>query len=454
MDLEKLEETLDNKLKLRNVPIGNIFDKNNKIEVVNEGYDKNPGNLYIRNSTRCFIEDYSNNRYIDTSLGAGTHILGHGFIGEVIGDQLKNGTLFTVPSAYPYEVATVINKMVGHLTHFVFCNSGAEATMRAVRIARAFTKKNKIALFSGGWHGGNDMLMFDDDPASPCEHPSAMFKSAGTPEELLGTVILLPYNSPEALNIIKNHAHELAMVIVEPSQGSNPRADMAGFLTELREVTAKNDVLLCFDEIITGFRVQAGGCQEHYNIKADLVTYGKTVGGGLPVGVVGGGEAVMGVVKGTDNQKPAFMGGTFSANPMVMCAARAVLNRLNDQKEVVYPELNENGQRIRDVVNQFCISSGIPVRMMGIGSMSRIYFTDREIKSRRDRDRYELNQYIQNVFFKFLLLERDVFVNKNRIMFLSTTHTREVVDHIANAIVDALDFFRAGGCFSGTHFNG
>ena len=444
MDLTKLEASLDDKLKSRNVAMGAVFEKNNEVEVANEEYDKSLSNFYIKHSHQYFIEDYSGNKYIDTSLGAGTHIFGHGFINEVIGDQLKNGTLFTVPCAYPYEVAGAINRMVPHLTHFVFCNSGSEATMRAARIARAYSKKRKIALFSGGWHGAIDVLLFEDDTASPQEHPRATFKSLGMLEELRDTVILLPYNSPAAFDIIKASARELAMVIIEPSQGSNPRADMSQFLTELRDITIQNDVLLCFDEVITGFRIKAGGCQEYYNIEADIVTYGKTVGGGLPIGVVAGKPAVMAAVKGSGpKQQPVFMGGTFSANPLVMHVARAVLNRLNEQKETVYRELNENGENLRDLVNRFCIDNDIPVRMTGIGSMSRILFTDKAVGSRRDRDNFELDPFVQAVFFKYLLLEYGIFVNKNRIMFLSTAHNRQTVNLIGSGINDALKFFRA-----------
>ena len=127
MNLDNLETYLNDKLVSRNAPLIDIFNKNSGTEVFNEGYEKSINNFYISKSSRHFIEDYSGNKYIDTSLGTGTHILGHGFIAEAIGDQLKNGSLFTIPSTYPYEIATVINELVGKQTHFVFCNSGAEA---------------------------------------------------------------------------------------------------------------------------------------------------------------------------------------------------------------------------------------------------------------------------------------------------------------------------------------
>ncbi|MBI5921875.1 MAG: aminotransferase class III-fold pyridoxal phosphate-dependent enzyme [Betaproteobacteria bacterium] len=423
--------------------MGAVFGRNAAIEVVNEGYPKQLTSLFLRSSQGAFVEDYGGNKYIDTSLGVGTHIFGHGFIDEVIGNRLKSGTLFAAPSALPYDVAGAMHAILPHLDRYIFCNSGAEATMRATRIARAFSRKPKIALFGGGWHGGSDVLLFEENPASPHDQPQAMFKSAGIPDELLDSVILLPYNSPAAFGIIKAHAHELALVIIEPSQGSNPRADVAGFLTELREVTERNGVLLCFDEIITGFRIAAGGCQEFYGIEADLATYGKIIGGGLPVGVVASRAGILDevTVRAQDAQK-VFLGGTFSANPLVMHVAKAVLDRLSECRETIYPDLNRRGQDLRDRVSHYCIDHAIPVRMMGIGSMNRVLFTDREVKSRRDRDHYELGKQVQDVFYKYLLLEHGIFVNKNRVMFLSTLHDDAIVETLASAINASLEFFQ------------
>jgi len=442
VNLAGLEASLDEELRSRNTPLQAVFELASAIEVANEGYAKRLTSLFIRSSQGAFVEDYSGNRYLDTSLGMGTHIFGHGFIDEVIGGQMKTGTLLGAPSAMPYEVAGAIHEIIPHFNRFVFCNSGAEATMRAVRIARALRHKPKIALFSGGWHGGSDVLLFEDNPASPQDHPQAMFKSAGVPEELRDTVILLPYNSSVAFDIIKSHVHELALVIIEPSQGSNPRADMAGFLSELREVTERNGVLLCFDEIVTGFRIAAGGCQEFYRIKADMATYGKTIGGGLPVGVVATrAEILDDVTVNARGVQQVFLGGTFSANPLVMHVAKAVLGRLSQRREAIYSDLNRRGQELRDKVNQFCIEHAIPARMMGIGSINRILFTAKKVKSRRDRDNCESEKQVQNAFFKYLLLEHGIFVNKNRVLFLSTLHDDEVIRTLAQSLNFSLDFF-------------
>lgn len=313
--------------------------------------------------------------------------------------------------------------------------------MRATRIARAYTNREKVAMFSGGWHGGNDMLLFEEDYMGDENRPALMFKSAGVPQKVMDMTLMLPYNSDAAFDLIERHKEKLAMVIIEPSQGSNPRDDVGEFLCELRRVTAKHNILLCFDEIVTGFRIALGGCQEYYGVEADIATYGKTLGGGLSVGLVAGRNNIMKVIQGDEQKKPVFMGGTFSANPLVMCVAKTVLQYLTESETTIYPYLNNNGRYIRDTVNEFCISNQIPVRMTGIGSMSRLIFTDKAIRSRRERDRYEIDDTLQKLFYSYLRFEKGVHISSNRILFLSTAHKKEHIERIIESITGSLKYF-------------
>jgi len=184
-----------------------------------------------------------------------------------------------------------------------------------------------------------------------------------------------------------------------------------------------------------------GGCQEYYGVEADIATYGKTLGGGLPIGLVAGRKNVMEVVKDQGDGRLVFMGGTFSANPLVMCVAKAVLGHLTENKDTIYKELNENGKFLRQVVNEFCIAHRVPVRMIGIGSMSRIIFTNKEIKSRRDRDKYESDTSLQELFYLHVLLEKGIYISGNRIIFLSAAHKKEHVERIIYSIIESLDYF-------------
>lgn len=405
--------------------------------VLNEGYSMS--NLLIEKAYGCYLEDINCNKYIDTTLGNGTHILGHSpqVIKESIKNQLNRGILYTTYNQDTYEVAELIKKCVPSVVESViFCNTGSEATMRAARISRAYTNKNKIAVFSGAWHGGNELFMFDHDYLS--DEYTSEHKSAGVPDDFKKNVIVLPYNDAAAFDLIRQNKNELAMVIIEPSQGSNPRDDMFEFLNQLRKVTKENKIILCFDEIITGFKVAIGGCIEYYDIQPDLVTYGKTVGGGLPIGIIAGNARVMGVVQGNKNNLPVFMGGTFSANPLVMSTTKALLKYLIMNKNKIYSDLNSKGNYIKDYINQYCKKNSISMRMIGIGSILRLVFTDYPILSRRDRDLHESDISLQDAFYSHLLVHSSVFVNKNRIIFLSTKHTEEVIDKLLTSIIESI----------------
>ena len=423
----------------RNKPLGKYFNRTD-LALFNEGLGKHK--LHVLKAQGCFIEDPSGHKYIDTGLGAGTHILGYApaVVAKAMAKQVKEGTLFIAPNEYMYEVGGMLKSILKHFYGFVFCNSGAEATMRAVRIARAFTGKKKIAFFSGGWHGGHDVMLFEDNyqGADGC---TPEFKSAGVPEEFRDMIVMLPYNDPKAFEMIEKHKDDLAMVIIEPSQGSNPRDDVKDFLNQLRAVTAKNNILLCFDEIISGFRVALGGCQDYYGIKADLATYGKTVGGGMPIGVIAGKKEVMDVIKGGQGKKSVFMGGTFSANPLTMQASRTLLKYLITHKKTIYPYLDKQGKRMRREINNFCKTKNIPVRMIGIASMSRLIFTDYPINSRRDRDQHEADYTFQEKFYTYLLLNGGVHVSGNRTLFLSTAHKESHVKKIIQAFQETLIHF-------------
>ena len=405
--------------------------------VLNEGYS-NP-RLVVKKAYGCYLEDVNNNKFIDTSVGNGTHILGHSspIVNDAIKNQISKGTLFTVSNDLACDVSELISLAYPTLESVVFCNSGSEATMRAARIARAYSGKDKVAIFSGAWHGGNELFMYDHDYNS--SDYRATCKSSGVPGDFLNSVIVLPYNDDKAFEIIEYHRHDLAMVIIEPSQGSNPRDDMLDFLKNLRSVTHDNNILLCFDEIITGFRISYGGCQQYYDIEADIVTYGKTLGGGLPIGAVAGKKEIMDVAIGSDDKLPVFLGGTFSANPLVMQVTKTLLAHLYENKDVIYSYLSMEGERLKSKINQYCIDNGFDVQMIGIGSMLRFVHTSKPIRSRRERDCYENMSPSMHCFYEDVFVQKNIFINNNKILFLSMAHSREIVRQLYASFVDSID---------------
>ncbi|MDD5063427.1 MAG: aminotransferase class III-fold pyridoxal phosphate-dependent enzyme [Phycisphaerae bacterium] len=410
--------------------------------VLNEQYGLNDKKIYIKKAYGPYLEDFDDNRYIDTAMGGGTFLLGHApaFILDQVRKKIDDGTLYTMPTFIPHEFAKLVSKCISHFSSFVFCNSGSEATMRVMRIARAFTKKKKIGIFSGGWHGSHDGSLVGDNYETDKDNPGSYLLSGGIPEEFLNLVVLLPYNNDRAFEIILKHKNDLALVFIEPSQGSNPRDDVKDFLLKLRDITAENDILLGFDEIITGFRLALGGGQEYYNIKADIATYGKAVGGGFPVGIIGGREEVMNVIK----KDHIFMGGTFSANPITTFSGMMVLKHLMQNSDTIYPSMFELGNLLKTRMNDLCVRKSIPIRMQGIGSMLRLIFTDYPIKSRRDRDEYECDRGIQDLFYTEML-NRGVHVGSNRIVFLSTAHTISVVKELIDIYTNTFEYFSKKG---------
>ncbi len=418
--------------------------------ILNESYGKAPGSLYIRSASGCFIEDIDGRQYIDMALGGGTAILGHAgaCVTDRIISRIKSGAIYAVPNPIAHQYGEVLHEAMPWFSHFAFCSTGSEATMRAVRIARAFNGRRKIGLFSGGWHGSHDMVLVEEDYSGPEAEPRMVLKSAGTPEEIKDLIVFLPYNHPDAFELIRKNRSELAMIMIEPSQGSNPRDDVVQFLRDLRKVTEETDILLCFDEIITGGRLALGGAQELYGIHADLATYGKVLGGGLPIGIVGGREEVMRVIRpsAAENRTPVFLGGTFSANPLSVAAGMEVMRYLRENEAVIYPCLNENGALLKNGVNEFCEARNIPAYMTGAGSMLRLVFSSRSVRSRRERDFAEVNPEVQKEFYASLLAS-GVHVGTNRLNFLSICHDQTIIRKVLDSYTESLDKFTVAGRF-------
>ena len=325
----------------------------------------------------------------------------------------------------------------------MFCNSGSEATMFAFRAARAVTGKRVVALFDGSYHGIHDYALIRADSKSDRSTPSSIPLGAGIPDEVSKDLMLmLPYRDENAFELIRQYKNDLAMVVIEPVQSSNPRLDNKEFLHGLREVCSECDVLLMFDEVITGFRIEYGGCQEYYNIKPDVITYGKAVGGGMPIGVVAGSKQVMNSFSGAEETPAIFAGGTFNGNPLTMAGGIGALEYLRDNKETIYPYLHEQGNRLAREINEFCKMNNIPAKLMNAGSMMHLIFGGEEVDSSRDIDR---SYYKVEREFYLHLLGHNVIVPGIHLAFISYAHTPEVIDKIIDAFKSTFEDLRSDG---------
>ena len=270
-----------------------------------------PHPIYIESATGARVTDLDGNAYIDLTGGFGPLVLGHGpqCVKDAFAEQLERGWHFGIHNARQAELAELLQEAGRCVDTAMFANSGTEATMYAIRLGRAFTNKSKVALFDGSYHGVHDYALVKADSKSPRSRPTTRVLGGGVPDVIKDeTVIMLPYRDPAAFDLIREHKDDLAIVLIEPVQSSNPRLDTGDFLHGLLDVCRESNVLFLMDEVITGFRIQYGGCQEHYDLSPDLATFGKALGGGQPIGAVGGRADVMNSFTGMDGAPYIFTG--------------------------------------------------------------------------------------------------------------------------------------------------
>jgi len=341
-----------------------------------------PYPLFIERGEGCHIWDVDGTERIDMLGNYSAMILGHAHpkIVEAIRRQAAQGTGFAAANPVEVKLATLLCERVPSIDAIRFCNSGTEATMYAMRLARAFTGRPKIARMEGGYHGTHDYAEVSTHPvvaeAGPPDAPIAQPDSIGTPDWALQNIVVLPFNNANAAEaIIRREAGGLAAVILEPIIGAGGViAAKPEFLRRLREVTSELGILLIFDEVIS-FRVAPGGAQELYGVTPDLTTLGKIIGGGLPVAAFGGRADVMELLDPRREPNLA-QGGTYNGNPLGMAAGLAAMQELTPD---VYAELNRKGERVTEQLSEVFASHGVPAQVNGAGSLLAIHLTDKPV---------------------------------------------------------------------------
>ncbi len=392
-----------------------------------------PHPVYIAASDGARMTDVDGNDYIDLTMGFGPHVLGHRPkpVQQALARQLDAGWHFGIHNPLQIELAELLAGAGPCVDRVMVCNSGTEATMYAMRLARAHTAKCRVALFDGSYHGAHDYALVKADQASPRAAPAAKYLGCGVPEAIKqDTMVVLPYRDPAAFELIRRHRDELALVIVEPVQSSNPRLDAGPFLAELVEVCRANHVLVLFDEVITGFRLAYGGGQEYFDLVPDLATYGKAIGGGMPIGAVGGRAEIMALFNAEAGRRGIFSGGTFSGNPLTMTAGIAAIGHMGRHRHEIYPYLMAEGSRFADTINEFCRQRQIPAQVLAAGSMFHLRFQGGEIRSARDLN---TDNAVAEREFYLHLLGRGVIVPGIHLAFFSTAHRPADIDRVIEA---------------------
>ncbi len=392
--------------------------------------------MIVKRAHGSRIEDCSGNEYIDYLLGSGPMLLGHAHPAVVaaVRAALDDGSAYLLAGEACIELAEKMVQAVPCADKVYFQSTGTEATFFALRLARAFRKRDKILKFEGGYHGMHDYALVSTQWTwTPADFPAPVANTAGIPRSVLEEVLVAPFNDIETTAaIVEGHADELAAVIVEPMQRTIP--PRPGFLQDLRELTRRLEIPLIFDEVVTGFRLAYGGAQEYYGVVPDLCALGKSISGGHPIGVLCGRDEIM------DCAGPAklmrgegvLLSGTYSGNPISAVAALAVMQEL--AAPGVYEQLFARGRRLMDGLAAVCADLGVAAVVSGEPPAFDVWFTAGELGDFRDMLRADGKRQGR---FAELLMDRGV-IKAHEKFFVSTAHSDQDIETTIDAARSAM----------------
>ena len=406
---------------------------------------------FIKEASGSKIIDHDGNEYVDVTMAYGPLILGHShpIAIEAATEAFKNGTVLAIAHESEVRLAEIMVDAIPCAERVAFANSGTEATMHAMRVARARTGKDKIAKFEGGYHGVHDYALVSSILAMPegsLENPGSVADNPGTPQAAVDQVITLTYNRSESLDKIRKHKNELAAVIIEPVPSSFT-LDMKDFLEDLRRVTKECGVLLIFDEVISGFRLSYGGAQEYFGITPDMATYGKIIGGGFPAGaIVGSVDAMQPLITSgdplQDMQEKVLAIGTFSGNPVTTAVGVAVLEHLRDNPQI-YDHINKLADRIKKEIYEFAEENEFEFQLFGLGSWFIPHFVWGEPES--PRAFRELPNLMKGEALGHYMRYHGVYMPDLHTVFICSEHTEEDADKIIDAFKASLNDMKEDG---------
>ncbi|TDD01521.1 amino acid adenylation domain-containing protein [Nonomuraea deserti] len=397
--------------------------------------------LVVSRSAGSRVQDVDGNEYVDLTMGFGVNFFGHGeeFIATAIKQRLAEGMQLGPQPSDAAELTELVCDMTGS-ERAVLCNTGSEAVMVALRLARAVTGRSRIALFAGSYHGSADPILVEGGAGGIGATTTV---TRGVLDAVSDATLVLPYGTPAALDELRRHRHELAAVLVEPVQSRRPDLVPTGFLSEVRELLTESGTPLLLDEVITGFRMHPGGAQALLGVRADMAIYGKVVGGGLPIGVVAGDARYLDAVDGGrwnfdgPGHRPAeraFFSGTFCKHPLSLAAGLAVLKRMRAEGPALQQRLNDRTAALLDRLNAVFTAARVPIKAVGFGSLFRFRVEGEPPSWSETTEVFHLH-----------LVENGIYVWEGRNCFLSTAHSDADLDRIVEAAERAVHAMRSGG---------
>ncbi|MDJ1466280.1 glutamate-1-semialdehyde 2,1-aminomutase [Xanthocytophaga flava] len=391
--------------------------------------------LFIKSAKGAYLYDEDDNAYIELINSWGPMVLGHAheIIQKAVADAVQNSLSFGAPTRKEVEMAELIISMVPTLEKVRMVNSGTEATMSAIRLARGYTGRDKMIKFEGCYHGhGDSFLIAAGSGAATMGVPD----SPGVTQGIANDTLTAPFNDLESVErLVTENKQNIAAIIVEPVAGNMGLVlPNKGFLEGLRQICTREGIVLIFDEVMTGFRLAKGGVQERFNVQADLITMGKIIGGGMPVGAYGGRREIMDFVSPAG---PVYQAGTLSGNPVAMSAGLAMLHYLNNHPEV-YTRLEEIGNKIVVGMQSNMQKLGVNYTINHVGSMFTVFFTDKPVydfESAKQSDLQLFAKYFQ------AMLKRGVYLAPSQFesLFVSTALTNDHIDTIIKANYESLE---------------
>lgn len=406
------------------------------MNILNEGY--NLDNILFRKGKGSFI--FSKKRkYFDLTSGGGCLLLGHN--NKIFTNSIKkfirlNISNIVQPNEYAVELSNNLKKIYPQFTKFIFCNSGAEANIKALRICRAIINKKKIVTVSGSWHGSVDQFLFKSDRKN---NPIPIFTGL---EDIKKNLICIPYNDIKtSLSILEKNKKKICCIFLEPIQGCLPDKESESYIISLSNYCKKNRIILVLDEIITGLRVYRASVQNKINLYSDISTFGKCFGNGMPIAFIGISEKINKLI--CNKKKKIFFGGTYSGNSLSTFVANNTLKHILSKKKKIFRKINYMSQTFQNKINYFIKKNNIDAKVYAYESILRIIFSKKRINDRLQRDFLEKKKNSKVSNFNNFLLKRKIFYPKNGIIFFSNSITNnQLLFLIKNVKLGLKKFFK------------